>query len=844
LVSSDIPIRTLFARSSDGCESICVTLFLKVHVNVCCAYRPPDCSAENTKTLLRVIDPFVTDRFLLAGDFNLPHINWDQKTSTDPSARLLLDFLASQNLTQFVDQPTRVNNILDLVISNIDIEKTDVAETFSNADHNTVSFVVPNLAQKTIVPKKFIRLYSKESLSALDQTFFGTHWEQVLSTTFAANDKYETFVHTLTQTVNNIIPLKAVKTNKKPHYPAYLKRLVSEKKRLFRTFKTDRFLHKQAYKRKCQDVKCCLRRFHDARDYKAIARGRGSLYKYVSSRLKPSQNIPTLAHGDRLFISDQDKCETLAEHFSHSFAANPNKGRAPIPDMPLPQNCLSDIYFDVLDVAKALKALPDRVGTSPDDISYKLLRNCADSLSPTITELFRVILDSGDVPTYWRTSIIVPIFKKGDKSDPGNYRPISLTCTLCRVFERLLCKSIVRFLHDTGFFSGEQFGFLKGRSTTTQLLATFDEWFKAIEKNKNVDVIYVDFARAFDSVPHDKLSFKLARAGIGGKLLRFIQSFLTNRTYRVRVNDSFSRSYPVETSVPQGSVLGPLLFLIYINDLPTYLPPEIGVKLFADDVKLYNAHPPGDSCDALHAAVHGLEQWSADWEISIAAHKCGVLYLGKQKTRSRYFINNTPIPEVDSIRDLGVIVDNELKFSDHVSHVIKIAYFKAYQILKAFKTRNLNTLMFAYKVYVRPHLEYAVEAWSPAKVTDSQRLERVQGFFTRKAFEKCGLSKTSYANRLRICDIERLEDRRKLADLSMVYKIVKRRVNIDFQNHFIRSSRHRFHQWQLHKRKHGKEKNFFTRVVNNWNRLTDEIIDAPSPKSFIRRVKKASIALL
>lgn len=342
-------------------------------------------------------------------------------------------------------------------------------------------------------------------------------------------------------------------------------------------------------------------------------------------------------------------------------------------------------------------------------------------------------------------------------------------------------------MHNTGFFSSEQFGFLKGRSTTTQLLATFDEWFHAIENKKEVDVIYVDYAKSFDSVRHDKLIYKLARAGISGKLLRFIQSFLTNRSYCVRINGSFSQDYPIETSVPQGSVLGPLLFLVYINDLPSYLPPEVGVKLFADDVKLYYAHPPGDPCDALHLAVRGLEQWSSDWEISIAAQKCAALYLGKQNVRSRYSINSLPIPEVDSMLDLGVIVDTKLIFSAHVSHVVKIAYFKAYQILKAFKTRNLNTLIFAYKVYVRPHLEYALEAWSPGKVSDKQHLKESKNTLLETPL-KCGLSEASHAERLRISGIEFLEHRRKQADLSMIFKIAKGRVNLDFQKHFIRST--------------------------------------------------------
>lgn len=331
----------------------------------------------------------------------------------------------------------------------------------------------------------------------------------------------------------------------------------------------------------------------------------------------------------------------------------------------------------------------------------------------------------------------------------------------------------------------------------------------------------------------------MAAAGICGKVLGFIRAFLAGRTYRVRINESFSSDYPVETSVPQGSVLGPLLFLIYINDLPSYIPAQLGIKLYADDVKLYYAHSSDDTSEALHAANCGLERWSIDWLVSIAANKCAVLYLGKKNKRTRYSLNGQLLPAADSIRDLGVIVDNKLAFSEQVSKVVKTAYFKAFQLLKILRTRTLSTLIFAYKVYVRPHLEYAVEAWSPKKISDIRRLEKVQRYYTRIAFRKCGLQKTTYADRLRTCELESLEYRRKIADLAMVYKILKNKVSLDHSKYFLRSSRNRFNRFQLQKRRHSSktDSNFFIRTINAWNQLPDEIVAVSTVKTFIRKIK-------
>lgn len=827
--------------SENGYEIACVKLLLSRSVTIFCAYRPGDCTLTATKSLLRRAESSISEQFLLCGDLNLPSIDWETLTASDAPGRRLLDFSLQNNLTQHVASPTRGKNILDLLLGNRDLlSNVQVKESFSNSDHNIVQFQL-NCETNKQESTKTVRNFSADYLARLNTYLLGLNWHSFLNTVYSTSAKYQKFVEAISSSVNTTVPLKLVNKRKKSHYPPYLKRLISEKRRIHRLVRRNPTRYKQAYKRKCLEVKCSLRKHRNHLEYRVISKGPTAIYKFVSSKLSSNTEIPTLVYNSNICVSDAEKSEALANHFSKTFLSSATPFVPP--GTGYPEVCLSDINFDILDVQRLLSSLPDRNGTSPDQISYKILKNCADSLSPIVTELFRTILDSGEVPALWKTSIVVPIFKKGNPEDCSNYRPISLTCTLSRTLERLVVRAMLRFFTETSFFDKNQFGFLKGRSTTTQLLTTLDDWFYALDAKENIDAVYVDFAKAFDSVKHDRLLYKLHKAGISGKLYKFIESFLTGRTFQVRINDSFSRSYPITQSVPQGSVLGPILFLIYINDLPSYIPPTVGIKLYADDVKLYRSHGNDARRIPLQEALTGLERWSLDWLVDIAAQKCLVIHFGTGNAAASYSIHGCPLPTTDCIRDLGVLIDNKLSFTKHVSHVIQVAYLKAHQILKILKTKNLKTLIFAYKVYVRPHLEYAVESWQPKLKKDVLRLEKVQRYYTRTAYKKCYMKPEPYKERLKKCNLESLEFRRKVSDLSMVHKILHKKTSIDPSKHFTRSTRHRFNSLQLLMRHHSSktQHNFFVRTINVWNSLPDTIVTAQKTESFVNQLTSSGI---
>ena len=223
----------------------------------------------------------------------------------------------------------------------------------------------------------------------------------------------------------------------------------------------------------------------------------------------------------------------------------------------------------------------------PHNFHPKLLKSCYKTLSIPFKILFDYTLKEGCIPDDWKNAEVRPIFKKGDKSNPGNYRPVSLTSVICKLFEKFIKDSLNNHLINNNILSKEQFGFVSGRNTITQLLVTINDWMLELDNDNILDAAYMDFRKAFDTVPHQRLICKLKSYNIKGPILNWIVSFLTNRSQYVKINNSVSNNLKVSSGVPQGSVLGPTLFIYFINDLPNVVH-NSKVKIFADDTKAYN----------------------------------------------------------------------------------------------------------------------------------------------------------------------------------------------------------------------------------------------------------------
>ena len=420
----------------------------------------------------------------------------------------------------------------------------------------------------------------------------------------------------------------------------------------------------------------------------------------------------------------------------------------------------------------------------------------------------------------------------GSRKSPSNYRPISLTSVTCKVFKSLLHDAIMDYLLANRLLSKEQHGFMPGRSCVTQLLTAMEGWTTVLQDGIPIDVVYLDFTKAFDSVPHKRLLVKLQAHGITGKLLNWIKIFLSGRRQLVVINSFQSHESSVISGVPQGSVLGPLLFLIYVNDLPRVISsPSL---LFADDTKLFRLITDHDSFQQFQNDILTLERWSKLWQLNFNTKKSFIMHLGRNNPCYTYYIDNDPLQSVEEHKDLGVIMDSNLKFHTHTSAVASKANQVFGLIRKSFTNLNGHILPLLYKSLVRPHLEYATVVWGPTFITDLNILESVQRRATRYVQD---ISNLPYHDRLLHLNLPTLSYRRYRVDMIMTYNILHNNINLD-PNEFYQlrsSSITRGHDYKLfkpHAQRLVRSNNFSVRVIDHWNNLPPNIVNAPSVNLF------------
>ena len=330
-------------------------------------------------------------------------------------------------------------------------------------------------------------------------------------------------------------------------------------------------------------------------------------WQYVRTKTKIKDSIPCIrSETGEIITENAAKAELFNNYFKSVFTIEDNS------DLPIfekrTQDTFSTVPFSESVISKYLARLKESTSSGPDGIHSKLLRECSKSLAKPLKILFTKSMDKSKIPTSWKRANVTPIHKKGSKQEITNYRPISLTSVISKVMERIIRDKIITFMETNNLFSIDQHGFRQGKSCTTQLIEVMDDWTELVDNNKNIDVIYLDFQKAFDTVPHERLFLKLQGYGIQNSLLEWIKEFLTDRKQRVVLNGSQSTFARNTSGIPQGSVLGPTLFNIFINDLPECT--VNATKLFADDAKIYSAVNSEKERKSLQKDLDNLQDWS------------------------------------------------------------------------------------------------------------------------------------------------------------------------------------------------------------------------------------------
>ena len=833
-----------------------------------CIYRSPNCDRDKSEDLNKLLckaSDFKATHKLLMGDFNFPNIDWSTWSTLnghlDEQGNTFLETIRDCFYYQNVQKSTRARgrdnpHVLDLIFTNEEDMLSDLEyhSPLGKSDHCCMHFKFNcyMLSRKS----KDRYMYDKGNYEHF-RNAMAIDWSMELEQHVTVSAKWNYFKNKLLEEEKKFIPVFKAKNvsniARKSPYPLEHKILAKIKKKhraWQRYMETRDGVKYQEYCRLRNQVRSLTRKAQ-ANLEKSVADEAKSnpkkFWSFTKSKTKTRPGIPELETINPLgntikAESDKDKADMLKTFFSSVLTLEP-PGPLPHLDERVVDNILQNIEITEELVFKKLSNLKQSKSPGPDGLHPRVLKELKAEVAKPLELIFNASLHSGEIPQDWRIANISPIFKKGKKNNPGNYRPVSLTSVSCKIMETFVRDAVYDHMKTNNLFTDKQFGFIRGRSTTTQLISALEEWTSILDERGNLDVIYMDFMKAFDKVPHNRLLHKLENYGIGGMVGNWVRSFLAGRRHRVVVNGNMSSWDDVSSGVPQGSVLGPILFVLYINDLPNVISPDTGIYLFADDTKLYRQIRSVLDHQILQRDLNNLLEWSEKWLLIFHPGKCKVLEIGAAENYN-YILDGQSLEHVKSEKDVGIVIDQQLKFDLHILQKVNKANSIMGIIRRSFKYLTADMFVMLFKALVRPHLEYANTVWSPHLKKDLILLENVQRRATKQV---PGLRDMSYQDRLRHLNLPSLVYRRARGDMIETYKFTSdiydpvisdilplHKANVEGHNLRGHSKKLFKKRARLNIRKH-----FYSqRVVDTWNSLPQKVIEAPSVKSFERRLDR------
>lgn len=752
-------------------------------------YRPPNVKVAECDDILDHLDNIISScshNVICVGDFNLsPTIQ-----SRYDAYNTLFD---DHSLHQHVSQPTCGNNMLDLVLTDDKdlIGPITYNPPLSSSDHICILFQI-RLVNLNMIPTIPRPNWGRTDFQSMKTTLATIDWENALSGFSDMDELYSTFCGIIIELFGCYVPIsydrKAVK------WPGYIQKLIQHRIYLFQRLTANNMCEYNNVSRRLSK----LIHKYESRLEKNVLTSLSSakLFSFIKSKLNSNSSIPVMynSNGNPL-VKEIEKAEFIADYFQSVYT---NLNLSPPTFHSKPITVLSSFLIEPDCVRRACKSLKKSCSITADGIPQVIFRECYSELALPLAHVFNFSLRLGTIPTIWKYSFVTPIQKVSHPSSPSDYRPVSITSTACKVMERCIKLKLDQHLKRNSIIPIEQFGFRRNISITDQMLICSHDWVKACDKNNFVDVIYFDVSKAFDSLCHKLLLQKLRSIGVSGNLFCWIRSFLTDRFFSVRIQNTTSTWKPISSGVPQGSVLGPILFNIFMADLPNALrlPSTISLLQFADDLKLYgNSHSSAHSLHTdLQQSISKLKRYLDSVGLSLSVSKCGVLHSGPKNPRYNYCIDHgVPLKKFDTVRDLGIMVNST---GDHRAHIKKItanARLQMFKILKVFKTTDSALLSRMFNVYVRPILESGSQVWSPFLKKDVESLEKVQKTFSRilyyKSFPNHGYPQQlpDYEKRIQKLRLSNLELRRKILDLVYVYKMFNHHSRNRFSSFFTLS---------------------------------------------------------
>jgi len=743
-------------------------------------YRPPGAPVSYwglvSENVRKINNEMV--KFVILGDFNTNFLS-------NPATKLL-DILNLFNLTQMVDKPTRITEdsqtCLDVIITqtpslvkNIDIKAPILS------DHSVPCALLRPLHFKNKTFKRLIYDYNKLDEVKFNNLLSNENWNTMLE-----HDDIDEAAEMLTEKFMNIahqcMPSKiiTVKSNDAPWMTCTIRKFIKLKNKLhkkakqsnsendWKRFRTERNkLINKIRERKLeyyQDLDNKISRNNDI-DKKEWWK----LVNNYMSRKGTKNNIPALSVNDKLVYSNTEKAEAFNDYFIEQCTVVEDDNEV-LPDLDTSSSNLNDIKLTTDEVKRAIQELKQNKASGPDLVSNRLLLKSKESMAKLLTDFFNKCLDKERFPKCWKTANVTPIFKKGQSDLCSNYRPISLLSCVGKLFERCVQKHILNYLTSNHIITSYQSGFMTGDSTVYQLLGLYDDLVKNYDDKIATQVIFFDISKAFDRVWHRGLLHKLKAVGIQGKLLNWFHDYLYNRKQSVVINGESSSIKLVKAGVPQGSVLGPLLFLVYINDIVKDIDSDI--RLFADDTCLaLGLNDTARRVEQLNKDLKTIEAWAKKWKITFNQSKTVLLnFKNNNEITTDLTFYDTILAENQAHKHLGLTIQSDFKWDEHIRLISNRANLQI-NCLRFFKYRlSRKTLEIIYKSYILPIFDYADVVWDNITEYQSQSLENLHLEALRSIIGT--VRGTSHAKIYKESGFSTLKERRQRHKLILFHKLV------------------------------------------------------------------------
>jgi exonuclease III len=779
-------------------EAVCIEI-IKPHSKpflVTTVYRPPNASAdffEHFENLIKAIDD-ENKEFYVLGDLNCDML----KTGKDENMPIkkIKSLYELYQLSQLIQEATRVtmttSTLIDHIVANTP-EKVSASGVIHTgiSDHSLVFTIRKISVFKKLENTVEIRNMKKFDNQKFVEDLVQQQWENVYFFADTPNAKWEIWKMLFLEVLDKHAPLqhKRIRTRRVPWITSSIKELINTREKLKRkaiiTNLENDWLN---YQRTRNKVNIELRKAK--KDYYStkIAGDKSNpkeAWKTINSLLG-RRNKPTIVNelklGENSLTNPKDIAEGFNEYFSNigpnlasQIDTSNSNYETYVKNAESEFTAFQPVTVNL--VYKLLTGLSSNKATGVDKISCKIIKIASSAISDSLTHIFNQAITLSSFPDEWKTARVIPLYKNGQRNVAGNYRPISVLPAISKVMEKILYDQLYNYLSNFRLLSDSQFGFRKFHSTATALLDCTNDWYMNLDRKMFNLVVLIDLKKAFDTVDHQILLRKLELYGVKGQALSFLNSYLSNRSQKCQINGSLSSEKMIRCGVPQGSILGPLFFLLYINDLPQCLS-KTKPRLFADDTNLTAS---GDSITRLEAAVNSdlenLRKWLIANKLSLNVAKTEFMLIGsKQMIKSisnwqpNVEIENKQIKQVHECKTLGVTVDQHLSWKSNTENICKkiTSGISALRRLKDFVDRQ--TLLSVYNAIVRPYFDYCCEVWDVFSETQSKRLQKLQNRSARIIMNMS--NDTDHSVALQALGWKTLKTERKKAKAKMMYKLL------------------------------------------------------------------------